>query len=531
MGKTSVELYDTTLRDGTQAEGISLSVEDKVRIAHKLDELGVRYIEGGWPGSNPKDAEFFERAKGLGLKNATMAAFSSTRKADTPVEKDANIAALLDSGVTVATLVGKSWDLHVTDVLETSLEENLNMIADSVSYLKSKGLSVIYDAEHFFDGYKANPEYALQSIRAAARAGAERIVLCDTNGGALPSEIGAIVSEVAKEVDTPLGIHCHNDSDMAVANTLAAVSAGAVQVQGTINGIGERCGNANLVSVIATMKLKMGVDCVTDEQLAKLKEVSTFVNETANRAPNPFQPYVGDSAFTHKGGLHAAAVAKVESSYQHIAPNSVGNMKRVVVSELSGRSNILSKAREMGIDLPPGGEVIKKVLAQVKEQESRGYVYEGAEASFDMLVRRAMPGYHTPFELVDFMVVVEKRRRTPVRTDPGETLSEAMVKVSVDGSTIHTAAEGNGPVNALDEALRRALVQFYPTLAAIKLVDYKVRIVDETQGTEASVRVIIESTDGERHWSTVGCSTNVIDASWLALVDSLEYWLLKHGDA
>ncbi len=528
MATPVTEIYDTTLRDGTQAEGISLSVEDKVRIAQRLDEMGVRYIEGGYPGSNPKDVEFFERAKRLDLKQATIVAFSSTRRAGVDVDKDPGMAAVLDSGAKVVTLVGKSWDLHVTGVLETSLEENLNMIADSISYLKSKGLGVFFDAEHFFDGFRANREYALQSVQAAERAGADCIVLCDTNGGSLPHEVRAIVEEVSKAVDTRLGVHCHNDSELAVANSLAAVSAGAVQVQGTINGIGERCGNANLVSVIANLKLKMGIDCVDDEQLAKLKEVSTFVSETANLAPDPFQPYVGESAFSHKGGLHAAAVAKVERSYQHIPPEKVGNIKRVVVSELSGRSNIVSKAKELGIDLPVNGAVTKKALEQVKELESRGYVYEGAEASFEMLVRRLMPDYRCPFELVDFMALVEKGRRVSAVGD-GETLSEATVKVSVDGATIHTAAEGNGPVNALDEALRRALVQFYPDLAVVKLVDYKVRIVDETEGTEAIVRVVIESTDGHQHWRTVGCSANIIEASWWALVDSLEYWLLKYS--
>ncbi len=525
-----IELYDTTLRDGTQAEGISFSVEDKLRIAQKLDDLGVAYIEGGWPGSNPKDAEFFERAKKLRLKNARIAAFSSTRKARGLVESDPNIVSVLDSGAKVATLVGKTWDLHVTEVLETSLEENLNMIADSISYLKSKGLTVFLDAEHFFDGYKANPEYALQCIKVAAEAGADRIVLCDTNGGSMPHQVAAIVAAAREAVRTPLGVHCHNDSELAVANSLAAISAGAVQVQGTINGIGERCGNANLVSVIANLKLKLGIDCVTDEQLGKLKEVANFVSESANRAPNPFQPYVGESAFTHKGGLHAAAMAKVERSYQHIEPEKVGNIKRVVVSELSGRSNIVSKAREMGIDLAANSPVTKRVLEQVKDLESRGYAYEGAEASLEMLIRRAMPGYPAPFELVDYMVVVEKHRRAPtLANEDGSVLSEATVKVRVDGAPFHTAAEGNGPVNALDEALRRALVQFYPKVAAIKLADYKVRIVDGAEGTGASVRVLIESTDGESHWRTVGCSTNVIEASFLGLMDSLEFWLLKHG--
>ena len=521
-----IELYDTTLRDGSQAEGVSFSLEDKLRIAQKLDEIGITYIEGGWPGSNPKDAEFFERARGLKLQNARITAFCSTRRANITAEKDVNLAAALDSGAKIVTLVGKSSDLHVTEVLSTTLEENLNMIADSIGYLKAKGITVFYDAEHFFDGYKANADYALQTIKIAAKAGAERIILCDTNGGSMPQEIAAIVTEAANVTGVPLGVHCHNDTDLAVANSLAAIAAGATQVQGTINGIGERCGNANLVSVIANLKLKLGIDCVTDDQLGKLKAVSAFVSETANRAPNPFQPYVGESAFTHKGGLHAAAMAKVESSYQHIAPEKVGNLKRVVVSELAGRVNVIAKAKEMGIDLSASGDVTQRVLGQVKEMESRGYVYEGAEASFEMLVRRSLPGYRPLFTLVDFMVVVEKNRRASMR-DTGDCLAEAMVKVSVDGATLHTAAEGNGPVNALDEALRRALVQFYPRLAMVKLVDYKVRIVDEAEGTEATVRVIIESTDGERRWRTVGCSANVIEASWLALLDALEYWLVR----
>ncbi len=527
----ATELYDTTLRDGTQAVGISLSVEDKLRIAEKLDGLGIKYIEGGWPGSNPKDAEFFERAKDLDLKHAAIVAFSSTRRAGGQVETDPNIVALLDSGAPVVTLVGKSWDLHVKNVLETSLEENLNMIADSISYLKSKGLSVIYDAEHFFDGYKADPEYALQTVKVASKAGAECIVLCDTNGGSLPAEVTAIVETVAGAVDTPLGIHAHNDGDLAVANSLAAVAGGVVQVQGTINGIGERCGNANLVSVIANLKLKQGIDCVSDEQLANLKDVASFVGERANQSPNPYQPFVGDNAFSHKAGLHASAMAKDEQSYQHIDPTKVGNVKSVVVSELSGRSNVLAKAKEIGIDLSAQKDVTKRVVDEIKDLESRGYVFEGAEASFALLLRRAMPGYKAPFDLVDFMVVAERRRRSSTRNDSDESLAEAMVKVRVDGVLMHTAAEGDGPVNALDQALRRALVQFYPNLSAVRLTDYKVRIVDETAGTEAAVRVLIDSSDHERHWSTVGASTNVIDASWFALADSLEYWLISQPDA
>ena len=526
---TAMDLYDTTLRDGSQSEGISFSVEDKLTIARRLDELGIRFIEGGWPGSNPKDAEFFELARSLDLKQAQIAAFSSTRRADIAVDKDPNIQTLLDSEAPVVTLVGKSSELHVTKVLETSLEENLNMIADTVAYLKEHGRTVFYDAEHFFDGYKDNPEYALQTLKVAAQAGAACIILCDTNGGSLPHEVTAIVEKVRRAVDSPLGIHAHNDGELAVANSLAAVAAGAVHVQGTINGLGERCGNANLVSVIANLKLKLGVDCVTDEQLRRLKDVALFVSEKANRAPDPFQPFVGESAFSHKGGLHASAVAKVESSYQHIEPEKVGNAKRVTVSELAGRSNVLAKANDLGIDVAPYKGVVKKVVDQIKTLESQGYAFEAAEASFELLLRRALPDYQQPFELVDFMVLVERRRRAPSKENGEETLSEAMVKVKVDGVTLHTAAEGDGPVNALDEALRRGLVQFYPGLSKVSLADYKVRIIDEHRGTESVVRVLIDSTDGERHWSTVGSSTNIIDASWTALADSMEYWLLKYG--
>ena len=525
---THIEIYDTTLRDGSQTEGISFSVEDKIQIARKLDALGVDFIEGGWPGSNPKDAEFFERARSLDLDHARITAFSSTRKAGVAVEDDPIVQALLDSEAQVVTLVGKSSELHVTDVLGATLEENLDMIADTVAYLKAKGRTVFYDAEHFFDGYKLNPGYTLLTIQAAAKAGADCVILCDTNGGALPEEVRAVVEEAARAVDVPLGIHAHNDSELAVANSLAAVAAGARHVQGTINGIGERCGNANLVSIIANLNIKMGLDSIGDDRLARLKEISTFVNERANRAPDPFQPFVGESAFSHKGGLHAAAMAKVENSYQHIDPAVVGNVKRVVVSELSGRSNIVTKAAELGIDLSGEKQITGKLVEQIKDLENKGFVFEGAEGSFELLIRRALPGYAPPFELVDFMVLVERRRRAPVDVDR-DTLSEAMVKVKVDGSTLHVAAEGNGPVDALDTALRRALEQFFPTLAAVRLTDYKVRIVDESEGADAVVRVLVDSTDGERRWSTVGSSTNIIDASWMALADSMEYWLTKYA--
>ncbi|MBI2908584.1 MAG: citramalate synthase [Chloroflexi bacterium] len=520
-----VQLYDCTLRDGAQMEGISFSVEDKLKIARRLDELGMHFIEGGWPGANPKDAEFFVKARGLSLSHAVLVAFGSTRRPKTKVEVDPNLQALVDGRTRVVTLVGKSWDLHVTRLLETTLEENLNMIAESIRYLKGKGRRVFYDAEHFFDGYKAKPEYALQTLKAAAEAGADCVVLCDTNGGALPTEVATALAAARQSCGAPLGIHVHNDAELAVANSLVAVRAGAVQVQGCINGYGERCGNANLCSIIPNLKLKMGIDCVTDEQLGRLSEVSRYVSELANMSLNPHMPYVGGSAFAHKAGLHVSGMMKAEESYQHIDPALVGNRKRVLVSELSGKSNIIYKSRERGIDVSLEGEQARKVLERIKFLENRGFQYDGAEASFDLLVLRAQTDYQAPFELVDFFVIVEKRRRAPTICDE-ELLSEASVKVKVGEEIIHTAAEGNGPVNALDAALRKALIQFYPSLAVVKLIDYKVRILDETEGTQAQVRVLIESSDGEHEWRTVGSSTNIIEASWLALADSLEYWLL-----
>ncbi|MFQ5872513.1 MAG: citramalate synthase [Dehalococcoidia bacterium] len=526
----SVVLYDTTLRDGAQMEGISLSVGDKLKIARKLDELGVHYIEGGWPGSNPKDAEFFVKAQGLKLANATIAAFGSTRKANTSVEKDSNIRALLDAQTEVITLVGKSSALHVRRVLETTPEENLDMIADSIRYLKSHGRTVFFDAEHFFDGFKEDPEYALKTIEVATEAGADCVVLCDTNGGCLPQEIADTVDRIRKDVDVSLGIHTHNDADMAIAASLTAVEHGVTHVQGTINGYGERCGTANLCSIIGNLKVKLGIDCISDEQLGRLTEVSRYVSELANLPPDHHQPYVGNSAFSHKGGMHVAAVNKLEESYQHMPPEVVGNKKRVVVSELSGRGNIAYKVRELGIDVELGAEQTRELLHQIKDLENKGFQYEGAEASFELLVLRSQKDYQPPFDLVDFMVMVEKRRRAPTVSDgEEEMLTEAMVKVRVGGEVIHTAAEGNGPVNALDGALRKALLQFYPSLAAVKLTDYKVRIIDESAGTASTTRVLIDSTDGEEQWTTVGSSTNIIEASWLALTDSLEYWLHRRG--
>jgi 2-isopropylmalate synthase len=434
---------------------------------------------------------------------------------------------LLKTGVSAFALVGKSWDLQVTQVIKTTLEENLRMIADSTRYIKSGGNTVFFDAEHFFDGYKSNAEYALRTVEAAAGAGADCVVLCDTNGGAIPSEIAAAV-EAAKGSGVPLGIHTHNDGELAVANTLAAVRSGVSQVQGTINGYGERCGNANLCSIIPALKLKMGIDCVSDEQLARLTEVSHFINEIANLSADPKLPYVGSNAFTHKAGQHISAVLKEEESYQHINPDLVGNRGRVLISELSGISAITYKASERGLNLPRG-EQAKAMLEHIKTLENQGFQFEGAEASFELLVRRAQPDYRPHFELVDFMVVVEKHRRLPADASQERLLSEAMVKVKVGGEIFHTAAEGNGPVNALDVALRKALLWFYPSLAAVKLVDYKVRILEEDHGTDSKVRVLMESSDGEQDWHTMGSSTNILEASWIALADSLEYWLIRKG--
>jgi len=524
---SQVQLYDTTLRDGAQREGISFSVVDKLNIARKLDELGVHFIEGGWPGSNPKDVEFFDKARNLTLTNSVLVAFGSTRHPKAKAETDANLIALANAGVKVATIVGKSSAVQVTQVLETTLEENLSMVADSIKYLKAKGLTVFFDAEHFFDGFKANPGYSLRVVEVAAKAGADAVVLCDTNGGSLPNEITGAINAVRKQTTVPLGIHAHNDGELAVANTLAAVNAGVIQVQGTINGYGERCGNANLCSIIPALKLKMGIDCVTDEQMAKLTEVSHYVSELANLIPDAFSPYVGPSAFSHKAGLHVSGLTKWAESYQHIDPARVGNKPKVLVSELSGKENIIYKAKELGLDLPPKGKEAQKLLKQVKLLESRGFQYENASASFELLIHRSKPDYQPPFELVDFMVVVEKRRRPPTQKNLEEMLSEATVKVRVGTEIMHTAAEGNGPVNALDQALRKALLRFYPELAQVRLVDYKVRILEESVGTGAQVRVLIESTDGVDEWRTVGSSTNIIEASWLALADSLEYWLIK----
>ncbi len=520
-----IKLYDTTLRDGAQREAIALSVEDKVRIARKLDDLGIHFIEGGWPGASPKDTEFFKRMREENLENATMVAFGSTRRPHTTAVEDSNLQDLLASEARTVTLVGKSSARQVTRVLKTGLDENLEMIADSIRYLKSRNLKVFFDAEHYFDGYRDNAEYSLSTVEAAVGAGADCIVLCDTNGGTLPEDIKKII-KATRKCGAPLGIHAHNDSELAVANTLAAVKGGAVQVQGTINGYGERCGNANLCSVIPALQLKMGVDCLTPGRLSKLTEVSRYVSQVANLPPDSYLPYVGKSAFGHKAGMHVSAMVKEKESYQHVNPLLVGNDSRLLVSELSGVNTIIYKASELGLEHATQKEAAKRILREIKRLENEGFSYEDAEASFELLLRRSGEGYRPPFELVDFMVIVERQRRFPAARGEG-TLSEAMVKVRIREEIYHTAAEGNGPVNALDEALRKALCQFYPELAVVKLVDYKVRILEESEGTEAKVRVLIESSDGDQEWHTVGSSTNIIEASWIALADSMEYWLLN----
>ncbi|GAW92557.1 citramalate synthase [Calderihabitans maritimus] len=515
-----VFIYDTTLRDGSQGEGISLSVEDKLKIAGKLDYLGVDYIEGGWPGSNPKDLEFFRRAKELIFKHARLTAFGSTRRPGVRPEEDANLNALLEAGVKTVAIFGKSWDFHVVEALKTTLEENLSMIRETVSYLKNKNLEVIYDAEHFFDGYKNNGEYALKTLQAAAEAGADWIVLCDTNGGSLPDEVNRIVKEVKSRIKTPLGIHAHNDGELAVANSLAAVRAGVDMVQGTINGFGERCGNANLISVIANLEYKMGYRCLPEGCLRRLTEVARYVSEIANVVLPGHQPFVGQSAFTHKGGVHVSAVLKDSRTYEHIPPEVVGNRRRVLVSELSGISNLRYKAQELDLDIPIDAPETRKVIQRIKELEYQGFQFEGAEGSLELLLRKAFGQYRQHFQLESFKIIVEKRAEQ-------ETISEAVIKIRVDDRVVHTAAEGNGPVNALDNALRKALEEFYPVIREMHLTDYKVRVLDEKDATAAKVRVLIESRDKTSSWSTVGVSTNIIEASWQALLDSMDYALLK----
>ncbi|MFC4599994.1 citramalate synthase [Cohnella hongkongensis] len=514
---TSLCIFDTTLRDGTQGEGISLTAEDKVKIALKLDALGVHYIEGGNPGSNSKDIEFFRRIREMNLQ-AKLTAFGSTRRKNSRCEQDINLKHLTESGARAATLVGKTWDFHVHTALQTTLEENLDMIYESLAFVKQSGMEALFDAEHFFDGYKANPDYALAALAKAKEAGAAWIVLCDTNGGTLPGEIREIVSRVASVIDAPIGIHTHNDCELAVANALAAVTAGARQIQGTINGYGERCGNANLCSIIPTLQLKMGYACVSDEQLKSLTGVARYVSEIANVIMPVNQPYVGNAAFAHKGGIHVSAIMKDSKTYEHIQPHLVGNKQRVLVSELAGQSNILSKAQELGLDVNPEGMKSREVIDRIKELEHQGYQFEGADASLELLLRDAYGDAVQIFSVDSFKITVER--------NAGQMTSEAVVKVRVAGEQVYTVAEGNGPVNALDNALRKALVQFFPGIRDIHLSDYKVRVLDEKDATAAKVRVLIESTDFKETWSTVGVSSNVIEASWEALVDSIRYALI-----
>ncbi|OAO89108.1 hypothetical protein AXX17_ATUG04410 [Arabidopsis thaliana] len=514
---TSISIFDTTLRDGTQGEGISLTAEDKIKIALKLDALGVHYIEGGNPGSNSKDIEFFRRARELNLR-AKLTAFGSTRRKNSLCEQDVNLLNLVSSGAKAATLVGKTWDFHVHTALQTTLEENLAMIYDSLAYLKQHGLEAIFDSEHFFDGFKANPDYAIAALRKAQEAGADWIVLCDTNGGTLPNEIQDIVKQVRNSIQAPIGIHTHNDCELAVANTLAAVTAGARQIQGTINGYGERCGNANLCSILPTLQLKMGYQVVTPEQLGSLTSVARYVGEIANVVLPVNQPYVGTAAFAHKGGIHVSAILKDSKTYEHISPDLVGNKQRVLVSELAGQSNILSKAQEMGLAVSNDNANSREVIEKIKNLEHQGYQFEGADASLELLLRDAYGDAVEIFTVESFKILMEK--------SPSGNLTEAIVKLNVSGQQVYTVAEGNGPVNALDNALRKALTPFYPDINGIHLSDYKVRVLDEKDTTAAKVRVLIESTNFKESWSTVGVSSNVIEASWEALIDSIRYALL-----
>jgi len=531
--KDRVILYDTTLRDGTQREGLIVSLADKIKIARRLDEFGFAYIEGGWPGSNPKDVDFFAAARSIEWKNAKLAAFGSTRHKNNRAETDPNLAAIVAAGTPVVTIFGKSWLLHVRDVLGATPEENLAMVGDSVAFPRAAGRELVYDAEHYFDGYKDDPAYALATLRAARDAGASTLVLCDTNGGTMTDELVEIIrassaaldgdaapASQAAAADVVWGIHCHNDSELAVANSLAAVAAGVRHVQGTINGYGERCGNANLVSILADLELKTAYEPVPSGRLAELTEMSRYVAEIVNIAPDDHQPYVGRSAFAHKGGVHGAATARASSSYQHVDPGVVGNVMRLIVSELGGKANTQLRAEQLGQQMD--GVDPKALSLLIKQLEADGLAFEGAEASFELLVKRHKAGYESPFTLCDYTVLVEQR-------GGAELLAEATVKVEVAGEVLHTAADGNGPVNALDSALRKALGAFYPQLDAVHLVDYKVRILDSLEATGAQTRVIIDSSNGVLEWSTMGSGTNIIAASCQALCDSLEFAIWKTG--
>lgn len=521
-----VELFDTTLRDGTQAEGITLSVGDKLHITQALDDFGIDVIEGGWPGSNPRDEAFFQKVKDLHLHNAQVCAFGSTARRPDTAASDSNLQSLLKAETPVVTLVGKTWKLHSHVGLGLDREENEAIIHESVALLREHGRRVIFDAEHFFDGYKDDPDFALAMVKAAAAAGADTVVLCDTNGGSRPSEVAAIVREVQSPLSVNLGIHAHNDGDLAVANTLAAVEEGVVHVQGTINGVGERCGNANLCSIIPNLLLKLGREIRHSIDLRRLTELSRSVAEIMNLAPDAKAPFVGKSAFTHKGGIHVSAVMKDPAMYEHIEPETVGGSRHVLVSDLSGQSNIRYKARELGVDLEADGDKgrAQEIVQQVKALEYEGYQFDGAEASFELLLRRHTGEFTPYFRIVESRVYVRYGKK-------GHTYSEAVMKVNVGGETEHTAAEGTGPVNALDNALRKALARFYPEISDVELVDYKVRVLDQKRGTSARVRVLIETSDGKESWSTVGVSENIIEASWQALQDSLNYKLFKSAAA
>jgi 2-isopropylmalate synthase len=512
-------LYDTTLRDGMQAEGVSFSLEDKLAVAKCLDELGLDYIEGGYAASNPKEIQFFEQIAGLNLTNARIAAFGSTRRADTSVSDDVSLNTMLACKTQVATLVGKAWDMHVTNVLGCSLDENLTVCAESVEYLKKHGIETIFDAEHFFDGYKANPEYAMKVLAAAAEAGADAIVLCETNGGCLPQQVYEITKTVCEQFgDIAIGIHTHNDTDCATANSLAAVRAGVRHVQGTINGLGERCGNANLCAIIPNLAFKMGFEVLSPERIKTLTEVSRYVFEICNMPPVMNMPYVGESAFAHKGGLHVDALRKSKRTYEHIEPELVGNARRFLISELSGRSTVLAELEKAKI--AEDRQLARKILVRIQELENNGYQFEAADASFDLLVKKIMGTYRPFFDLIKYHVTVEKRAT-------GDIVTEATVKLKVGDRTEHVVGEGDGPVNALDAALRKSLENFYPNIREVHLIDYKVRVVNAGAGTAARVRVIIESRDKHSIWGTVGVSENIIEASWQALVDSVEFKLQK----
>ncbi|MFA6357338.1 MAG: citramalate synthase [Candidatus Omnitrophota bacterium] len=516
----NLKLYDTTLRDGSQAEGISYSVTDKLNITQELDKIGIHYIEGGWPGSNPKDREFFEKVSKIKLNNSKIAAFSMTRRPNIAASADTNIADLLESKAQIITIVGKTWDFHVTEVLKTTLEENLEMIRDTISYLVKKGFTVFYDAEHFFDAYKANKDYAIKTLITAQTAGALSICLCDTNGGSLTHQIAETIKEVKKIIKIELGIHCHNDAGVAVANSLAAVIAGANIVQGTINGYGERCGNADLIPIIANLKTKLQINCISDDQLKQLSHLSHFVSEISNMRLKDEQPFVGSSAFAHKGGMHINAIMKNPLTYEHVDPSLVGNHRRILVSELGGKTGILLRAKALNYDLSKTDPQTKKILDLVQALEHKGFQFEAAEASFQVLLQRTLKKFKKSFELESFRVVIEKGENKKIT-------SEAIIKLRVNGVREHTAAEGDGPINALDNALRKALKDFYPTLAKMHLSDFKVRVLDEKAGTAAPVRVLIQSQDADDIWNTIGVHENIIEASWQALVDSVEYKLLK----